>query len=162
MIVTDKNYINNVNTALAPERRPFKQDEKYKLKQKENEKLRELRQSKLRNQAKVMLGIALTFTIGFSVVYRYSTIYNMEKELSIATIKNDNMAKVNENLKLQLMQYNQIQSIEGKASKMNMVQPDKNQAVNVDYDKQIIKTSKNVTDDKKNKSFFQTIKDKLF
>lgn len=162
LIVTDKNYIYNGNNALIPERKSFGEDEKHRLRQEENEKLRNIKKSKLRNQAKVMIGIALTFTIGLSVVYRYSTIYTMEKKLSSVTINNDNMTKSNEDLKLQLMKYNQIQSLEDRASKINMVQPDKNQAVSVDYDRQIIKNSKNVIDDKKGKSIFQKIKDKLF
>lgn len=162
MIVTEKNYISNGNTALVPERKTYKEDDRRRLKQEENEKLRRLKQSKLRNQAKVMIGIALTFTIGFSVVFRYSTIYNMENKLSSATIQNNNAAKANESLKLQLMQYNQIQNIEAKASKMNMVQPDKSKAVQVDYDKPTIKTDKDVVNDKKNESIFQVIKDKFF
>lgn len=161
LIVTDKNYIYNGNNALVPERKSFKEDEN-RLRKEQNEKLRNLRQSKLRNQAKVMFGIALTFTIGLSVVYRYSTIYTMEKKLYSVTINNANMTKANEDLKLQLMKYNQIQNIEDRASKINMVQPDKNQAVSVDYDRQIIKNSKNIIDDKKGKSIFQRIKDKLF
>jgi cell division protein FtsL len=160
LIVTDKNYINNGNTALAPERKSS-EDKRYKVKQEENEKLRKLRQSKLRSQAKVMIGIALTFTIGFTVVYRYSSIYNMEKNLSAATMENDNMNKNNENLKLQLMKNSQIQIIEDKASKLNMVKSDKNQAAYVDYNRQTLK-SNNTVDSKKQKSIFQQIKDKLF
>lgn len=161
LILKDKNYINNGSSALQPERKHYGEDDKRSLIQEENKRRKKVKQSKLKYQAKVMFGIALTFIVGFTVVYRYSVIYNMEKQLSAATTKNNNAIKENENLKLELMKYNQIQSIRDRASKMNMVQTDKNKAVEVNYDRQTLKTDKNINDEK-DKSIFQVLKNLQF
>ncbi|UZW16097.1 hypothetical protein OSC52_09855 [Clostridium pasteurianum] len=160
LILKEKSYINNGSSALQPERKHYGEEDK-RLIQEENKRRKKLKQSKLKYQAKIMIGIALTFIVGFTIIYRYSVIYNMEKELSAATAKTNNAIKQNENLKLELMEYNQIQNIKERASHMNMVQPDKNKAVEVDYDRQTLKTDKSV-ENEKDKSILEILKSKIF
>lgn len=161
LIVKEKRYISAGNNALLPERRSNGEDQKKKLLQERNKKLKNEKQLKLKNQAKVMMGIGLTFLIGFTVVYRYSAIYTMESKLSASTLQTNNLVKQNESLKVQLMQYSQVQNIKDEADKLNMVQPDNSKAVAVDYDKPVIKYSSN-ENSQKSPSIFQIIKDKIF
>ena len=150
MVVTEKKYINNGNNALNPKRKPFR-EENNEFGRKDNEELRKSKQIKLRKQAMVMACIGLVFILGFSVVYRYSVIYTMQIKLQAANTNVDNIGKDNENLRLQLVQYNRLGDLQDKASKLNMVAPQKNNAVSLNYDKQTLKLkSSGDVQDKKN------------
>ncbi|WP_026881276.1 hypothetical protein [Clostridium akagii] len=156
MVVIEKNYINSGSTALQPKRKPIEKDNS-ELKRAENEKQRHKKQLKLKNQGLVILSIVLLFSLGSTLIYRYSEIYAMENTLIKSTSNSGNIEKDNENLRLQLVQHNRVSVVEDNAAKLNMVPIDKSQEVSLNYDKQTLTASENSDDTKDKQSFFNKI-----
>lgn len=129
------------NTVLAP-KRPHREVEKKQVK-KNNSK-------KVKSKFIIIRNIVMAFIIGIVLVGRYCAIYNMQKQLNTTKTNITELNKQNDNLKVELVKYNNIQYIEETAvSKLKMVAPDKNKAVfcNISQDK-INTVSKTVTSDK--------------
>lgn len=160
MVVTGKDYVSNGNLALKPKKKPI-WDNDRELKKAENEKLKVLKQLKLKSQALVIFSIALLFTLGSTVIYRYSKIYTMQNALIASSTSAQNIAKDNENLRYQLIQYDRIAVVEDNATKLNMVPLDKSAEVSVDYDKQTLNAGKNAADSQSKQSFFKKIVDTI-
>lgn len=163
MVVPNKNYEVNGNAALLPKRKTYEKDSKLnELKKAKEEHLKNKKQLQNKTRAKVMLSIFSIFVVGILLVFRYSTIYNMEKQLIETQSEANNLSKMNDSLRFQLAQYNNINYVEQKAAAMHMVEPDKKTAVYVNLNKQNIVSDKNSEANNKSMSFFEFIKSKLF
>lgn len=162
VVEANKNYSINGNAALVPKRRPFEEDEKLKeLKKAKEEYLRNKKLAQNRKRARVMLSIVSVFVVGVVLIYRYSEIYTMQKDLITAQAQVDTLNKNNDDLHYQLAKYNNINYIQQKAASLNMVQPDKSTIATVNLNKQnIVKTS--TDNSKKSLSILDIIMSKLF
>lgn len=139
MIVTNnKNTINGSN-ALVPQHIPSKHTEKQKyrdLEKLKREHIKINKQKSINKKAKVLRNILILFAIGITLVYRYSLIYNMEKEIinvkkEIASVNADN-----ENIRIGLLKYSNIEVIEKNAnSKLNMIPKSRMNVIYIDLDK---------------------------
>jgi cell division protein FtsL len=152
VVVTEKKYVNNGSSALNPQKKPFREGNN-ELQRKDKEELRKAKQVKLKKRAMIMCSIGFIFLAGFTVIYRYSMIYSMQIQLESNNANIDNIIKNNENLQLQLVQYNKLESLEDEASKLNMVTPEKNSSVSLDYDKQTLKLANNTSTQSKENIF---------
>ncbi len=121
------------NTVLAPKRTPYKKVEKKHISSNNKNK-------KNKNKFVIIRNIFLAFTIGLILVGRYCAIYNMQKQLNTTKSNITEMNKQNDNLKVELVKYNNLQYIEEVATtKLGMVAPNRNDAVycNISRDKVI-------------------------
>ena len=143
MIVVNENSVIRGNTVLKPEYNPYKndqaeQEEKRKRKIKHNKQ----KNRRMKNKVKVMRNIALTFIIGLTLVCRYCIIYDMQRELNSIKTNINVINRDNENLKVELVKYSNLQFIEETATnKLQMVKPDKGLAVYTNLDKEIIQST---------------------
>lgn len=141
MIVVNKDTISG-NAVLQPEEVPDYGKGQEKNREKEKLKREKLRQKRIKNKAKILRNILLIFVIGLLLVGRYCIIYNMQTQLN--SINNDisKLNSKNEQLKVNLVQYNNIQYIESTAiNKLHMVFPNKTSIVYTDLDKKNISTT---------------------
>lgn len=135
------NYING-NTVLAPSYDPIepsKKQEYEKLRKAKAENLNKKRKRSVNSKAITLRNIALIFIVGVTLIFRYATIYNVQKNLS--NIKNETISlnKENENLKVELVKATNLASIEKIATeKLNMVRAEKTQVVYADLTSQNI------------------------
>lgn len=162
MVASNKNYSINGNAALMPKRRPLEEDEELRqLRKSKEEHLRNKKHAQNKKKARVMLSIAFTFIVGVALVYRYSVIYTMQKNLISAQTDIDNLNKNNDDLHYQLAKYNNINYIQQKASDLHMVQPDKSTITTVNLNKHSVvkKDSANI---KNSPSIIEIIESKLF
>jgi cell division protein FtsL len=96
VIVVNEDSLISGNTVLKPKYSPFKNNEKKREEEEKNRKAKNRqRNRRLNGKVKIIRNIALTFIIGLILVGRYSTIYNMQKELNsiktnINTINREN------------------------------------------------------------------------
>lgn len=129
------------NTVLAPSHVPYR----------ESEHERQVKRNKARNKAKnkninkkviIMRNIMIAFIVGITLVGRYCIIYNLQSELNTTKQSIAAFSKENENLKVELVKYNNIQYIEDVAiNKLGMVTPDRNDAIYADISKDTIITA---------------------
>lgn len=127
------------NTVLAPKSTPYRKKE---IKQKQNN-------NKV-NKFGILRNIVIAFAIGLILIGRYSNIYNMQKQLNTTKSNITELNKQNDNLKVELVKYNNLQYIEEVAvNKLKMVPPIKDNAVYCNTDKErVITASKAVASDK--------------
>lgn len=129
--MVNKNNLINGNTVLAPDYTETEKDYKKQRKIKTN-KPKQIKRKQI-NKGKVILNILVTFIIGTIIICRYSSIYNMQRNLASLKTETTSLKKENENLKVELIKYCNLQHIEDKAIKeLNMVKPDKFSSVYVD------------------------------
>lgn len=150
MIITEKeNYING-STVLAPQFEPSeekKQNNKFK-KQTEIKK----RNKRVKNKLKIIRNISLTFLIGVILIGRYSKIYNLQKQLNTMNYDMNVLNKDNENLKVELVKFSNIQYIEEVATKkLQMIKPTKESIIYCDMKKEIFKYENNIKTENKSK-----------
>lgn len=138
MVISDNKYISSGSTALNPKKKPYN-DDYNDARKREREEKRKAREAKLKSQAMIMSGIFVFFILTFSVIFRYSMIYKMQMNLEAAETNVSDIQKDNQNLSLQLLQYNNISTIESKAAKLNMIDEQKSGSVSLNYDKQTLK-----------------------
>ncbi|MCY6370359.1 hypothetical protein [Clostridium ganghwense] len=165
MIVTNKKNAVSGSNALAPDYAPSRGVDEQKHKELEKSKKEHIKinkQKQIKKKAKVLRNIILAFGVGVTLVYRYCLIYNMEKNITevkkqIAVVNADN-----ENLKIGLLKYNNIEQIEKKATEqLNMIPRSRANAVQVDLGRNNFKkTHENGV--KKSNSFIEKIKKILF
>lgn len=135
MIVMNEENMINGNTVLQPEYKPYEKTDGNIHKKKNIS-----RQKKVKKKLKVLLNICVFFIIGLTLIYRYSVIYNMQTELNSVESNISDINRQNENLTVELVKYNNLEYIEKNAeSKLNMVVPDKGNAVYTNLNKPIIK-----------------------
>lgn len=149
IVVNEESFIQG-NTVLKPEYRPYRDNESHKEKNKKK-KLKKNRKNKTRlnNKVKVIRNIILTFIVGLVLVGRYCAIYNMQMELNLTKNNINEINRENENLKVELVKYNNLQYIEDIATnKLQMLPPDKGAAVYTDLGKENIKITEKKEQDK--------------
>lgn len=134
------------NTALAPNYVPYR----------ESERERQVKRNKAKNKnfnkkVVVMRNIMIAFIVGITLVGRYCIIYNLQSELNTTKQNIVALNKENENLKVELVKYNNIQYIEEAAiNKLGMVTPDRNDAIYADISKETIITAEGESNEGKN------------
>lgn len=166
MIIADKKYLVNGNTALVPERKRERDEEaeRYKrIKESQKEALRRKKQLKLKRQAGVIMSIFISFIIGITIIYRYSEIYTMQRGLTDIQNEEKEMQGKNEDLKYYLSQYDDINEVQKTATdKLHMVQPDNSKAVYANLDKKLIRVTEDENTSSDRKGLLEEIKSKLF
>jgi cell division protein FtsL len=134
------------NTVLAPNYVPYR----------ESERERQVKRNKAKNKnfnkkVVVMRNIMIAFIVGITLVGRYCIIYNLQSELNTTKQNIVALNKENENLKVELVKYNNIQYIEDAAiNKLGMVTPDRNDAIYADISKETIITAESESNEGKN------------
>lgn len=130
------------NTVLQPEEVPDYSKSEEKNRQEERLKREKLRQRRIKNKAKTLRNIILVFVIGLLLVGRYCIIYNMQTQSNSIDRDMSKLNSENEQLKVNLVQYNNIQYIESTAiNKLHMVFPNKTSVVYTNLDKKNIETT---------------------
>ncbi len=144
-VLNGKNMIDG-NTVLAPNYVPYR----------ESERERQVKRNKAKNKnfnkkVVVMRNIMIAFIVGITLVGRYCIIYNLQSELNTTKQNIVALNKENENLKVELVKYNNIQYIEEAAiNKLGMVTPDRNDAIYADISKETIITAESESNEGKN------------
>lgn len=162
VIITDKgNYIKG-NTALAPEIQHNEENNKESKAGKQ--KVIKERNLRIKNKLKVLRNISLIFIIGVTLIGRYGKIYSLQKQLNTVNQNVNSISRENENLKVELVRFSNIQYIEDVATKkLKMVRPTKQSMIYCDMNKEIFKYDNNNKDE--NKVSHNTLKEffsKLF
>lgn len=148
IVVNEESFIQG-NTVLQPEYRPYKDNKDYKEKNKKNLKRNRNTKKRINSKAKIIGNTILAFIIGLVLIGRYCVIYNMQMELNLTKHNINEINKENENLKVELVKYNNLQYIEETAtSKLQMLPPDKGAAVYTNLDKENIKITEKKVQDK--------------
>jgi cell division protein FtsL len=146
MNVLNEKYVINGNTVLAPNYMPYRESE-------QNGQVRKNKSNKKNINKKiiVMRNIMIAFIVGITLVGRYCIIYNLQSELNTTKQNISALNKENENLKVELVKYNNIQYIEDVAvNKLGMVTPDRNDAIYADVSKETIITAESESNEGKN------------
>jgi cell division protein FtsL len=147
---TKSNYING-NTVLAPQYDPSIDEEYLKLKKKRKERLKNKNKKAVKTKLTIIRNIVLVFIVGVTLIGRYSSIYNMQKQVNNTQDEITNLNLQNDNLKVELVKQSDITKIEDTAvKKLNMVQPDKNVATYIDLSKDNFNNDTKITADKNN------------
>lgn len=164
MIVVNENSVIRGNTVLKPEYDPYKD----KQAERDKERKRKIKQNKQRNKrmkskVKVMRNIALTFIIGMTLVARYCIIYDMQRELNSIKSSISYTNRENENLKVELVKYNNLQFIEETATnKLQMTKPDKGLAVYTNLSKEVIQSREKKKEIEEQQNIWNKLRKVLF
>ncbi|MFL0251604.1 septum formation initiator family protein [Clostridium neuense] len=166
MIITSKKFSVEGSTALSPQKKEviITEDDKYKkIKESQKDILRRKKQIQLKRQARIIAFIFITFIIGFTVIYRYSKIYTLQREFANVQDKASVLKSQNDDLNKRLMMYSNIDEIQSKATEeLHMIEPDNTKAVFVDLNKNSVKLQKNYGESNQGKSIVEVIESKLF
>ncbi|MBM7869371.1 cell division protein FtsL [Clostridium pascui] len=163
MIITEKkayeSYING-NTVLAPEPE-ISQNEGHK---ENNNKKGTKKDKKISSgKLKALRNIGVTFIIGVTLIGRYSMIYGMQRELNAIGLEINTINKENENLRVELVKFNNLQYIEDVATKkLNMVSPTKSNIMYCNLKNEMVKASQKQLDTQKDEGFIKNFFSKLF
>lgn len=165
MIITNKNNIVSGNNALSPQNIPSKHLDETKYRDFEKSKRQHLKINKeksIKKKIKVLTNIILGFTIGITLIYRYSLIYNIEKDITQVNREISKVDSQNENLKIGLLKYNNIGEIEKKSTKeLNMIPQSISNVIYIDLKKNNF-NSFSKQEDKKSNNLLKKLKDILF
>lgn len=152
------NYING-NTVLAPQYDPSIDEEYLELKKKRKEKLKINNKKNMKIKLATIRNIILVFIIGVTLIGRYSSIYNMQKQLNKMQNEITDFNRQNDSLKVELVKQNDVAKVQETAvTKLNMVQPDKNSVIYTNLSKDNFNTDAKVTADKNNNIIDKLIK----
>jgi cell division protein FtsL len=143
LIINDRNNING-NNALAPQKMPSRQidyDKQRDLEKLKKEHIKINKQKSVNKKAKILRNIIFCFIIGITVIYRYSIIYNIEKDILDVKSEISTVNSENENLKIGLLKYSNIKEIENNAVKnLNMFPKNESNIVYIDLEKNNFKS----------------------
>lgn len=133
MIVVNDNRAINGNTVLAPTPEKKEQgDKKQQLKKNLNEEKRK----SIKRKLSILRNIALLFMIGILLLGRYSAIYGMQRNLADINNQINDMNVDNDNLKVELVKFDNIDYIKDIADKkLHMVEPTKDSVIYSDLSK---------------------------
>lgn len=165
MIVVNEDSIIRGNTVLQPEYKPYRdveaeEQKKAKIKRAKEKKLK---QRKMKNKLRVMRNIGLTFVIGLLLVGRYCVIYNMQMELNSMESNINEINRDNENLRVELVKYSNLQYIEETAvNKLHMLPPDKGSAIYTNLDKDVLQYTEKKSAEKEQQNIWNKLKKSLF
>lgn len=161
----DKQSRINGNTVLAPEYVPsrrHKNEEDEKLKRERKQKLINERNIKVKKKTRTLKNIGIVFVLGVTLIGRYCAIYNMQKNLSEVKTQISTLNKENENLRVELVKFNNMVYIEDIAvNKLHMVRPEKSLAIHLNLSKDNFEDTLS-ENDIKHESLLQKIKNILF
>lgn len=139
MIVTNNKTSINGNNALAPQKisyKPSKDNELRELEKQKREHIKINREKAIEKKIKILRNIIFSFAIGILVIYRYSVIYNIEKDIVDVKTQISAVNAENENLKIDLLKYNNIKELESKAvNELNMVPKSLSSVIYIDLEK---------------------------
>jgi len=156
MNVLNEKIMINGNTVLAPNHAPYRESEQ-KRQVKKNKSARKAMNKKV----VIMRNIMIVFIVGITIIGRYCMIYSLQDQLNTTQHNISALNKENENLKVELVKYNNIQYIEDVAvNKLGMVTPDRNDAIYADISKNTIIASE--TESKESKNAVSVLADKIF
>lgn len=144
IIGNDELYVSG-NTVLKPERVQVEREskERYERLEKHKNQLRVKKEKEAKvHKARVISLIFISFIIGFTVLYRYSLIYSIQKDYVEARHSVATLEKENENLKINLVKLEDDKTIKDKISSLKMVTANKNLCVNVDLNKDVFNEKK--------------------
>jgi len=162
VIVVNEDILISGNTVLKPKYNPYRNDEKEQ-KQKSRKIKNKQKNRRLRNKIKIIRNIALTFIVGLILVGRYSIIYNMQKELNSVKSNINTINKENENLKVELVKFNNIQFIEETAmTKLHMIRPDKSLAIYTNLSKETIQSTEKKNEIEEQQNIWNRLREMLF
>ena len=146
MNVLDEKFVINGNTVLAPNYMPYRESEQNGQVRKNNSNKKNINKKII-----VMRNIMIAFIVGITLVGRYCIIYNLQSELNTTKQNITALNKENENLKVDLVKYNNIQYIEDVAvNKLGMVTPDRNHAIYANISKNSIITAESKNSESNN------------
>ena len=154
--MTNEDVMIRGNTVLAPRQVPnrHREIEKKQIKRKKTNR-------RIKNKLLVMRNIILVFVIGMILVGRYCAIYNMQKQLNSINSNITELSKTNDNLKVELVKYNNLHYIEEVATtKLKMITPNRNDAIYCNISKEIIISTSGQSDT--NTSFLSKIIKSIF
>ena len=138
------------NTVLAPNYEPYRESE-HERQVKRNKARNKARNKDINKKVVIMRNIMIAFIVGITLIGRYCIIYNLQSELNTTKQNIAALNKENENLKVELVKYNNIQYIEDAAiNKFGMVTPDRNDAIYADISKETIITAESESNEGKN------------
>lgn len=165
MIIAENKNIVSGSSALAPQRIPSKDRETQR--HKDLEKLRKEHQrinkeKSINKKVVILRNIALLFIVGLTLVYRYSIIFNMEKDILDVKKQISNINAENESLRINLLKYNDINLLEEEAFKnLNMIPKSRVNDIYIDLDKNNFKN--NIQEgEKESDNLFSKIKKILY
>lgn len=162
IVVNEENSISG-NNVLQPEYVPYIDQEDKERELRRKAKNKRLKQKKIKDKIKVLRNIILSFIIGITLVGRYCVIYNMQRELNSISTNINELNKENENIRVDLLKYNNIQYIENIAvNKLHMIYPDKGSAVYTDLKKQNVKLIDNKEKETQIKNLWNKLEKMLF
>jgi cell division protein FtsL len=162
IVVNEDNLISG-NTVLKPKYSPYRNNEKDREEERNRKARKRQRNGRLKGKVKIIRNIALTFIVGLVLVGRYSIIYNMQKELNSIKSNINTINRENENLKVELVKFNNIQFIEDTAiNKLHMVRPDKSLAIYTDLDKEIVQSTEKKKETEEQQNIWNKLKKILF
>ncbi|WP_410506413.1 septum formation initiator family protein [Haloimpatiens sp. FM7315] len=159
----DKNSIRG-NTVLKPSKNNETSDESYKeLLKKQKELLHKNRKKVLMKKMKIIRNIGVTFLVAMLLLVRFAVICNLKQNVANTEKNITKISKENENLKVELLKYDNIQYIEKiAAKKLNMEKATLNNALYCNLEKNhVTKEIENKNKPKKN-SVMQYLISKLF
>ena len=157
VIVANEDIMIRGNTVLAPSQVP------YVNREKEKNQIIKKKNRKIKKQAIFIRNIFIAFIIGLTLIGRYSTIYNMQQQLNSTKSNINEMNKENDNLKVELVKYNNLHYIEEVATnKLHMITPNRNDAIYANISKNTIVSTTASTNTEANKSFMSKAIDKIF
>lgn len=112
----------NGNTVLAPQKTALP---KEKVKVEKKRKKKSIGQQERVLRALKFAGcLGATLAVSFTILFRYSSIYSYQKEIIKINNEISKISQENENLKVQLLKFNNISYIEEVATKqLKMVRP---------------------------------------
>jgi len=163
-VLIEKENMFNGNTVLAPAYLPAKKVDEYeKLKKARQESLKKSQQLRINKKCKTLLSIFSIFILGVIMIFRYSVIYDMERQTSKERTIASNLVIDNDNIEIVLAKYKDISKIEDYAiTKLHMIQPDKGSAIYMDLSKNNFLVSHKDIAKSKGNEIINKIKDFLF
>ncbi|MDP4177031.1 MAG: hypothetical protein Q8900_01660 [Bacillota bacterium] len=160
MVMNKENLIVG-NTVLSPQHETFEKEyEKLTKYKKEINAIN--KQKRIQNKIKTMIFIAILFAVGFSVIYRYSVLYSMEKNMYSLDSKIENVKTDNENLKIKLLKNSNLKKLDDAATKLNMFYPTKSSVIYCDLAKDNFSKAKENKNKNIQENLFKKIRDMLF
>jgi len=131
IMMNKENYVIG-NTVLAPIYEPEDPSKNQKLK-----KLKKINDKKLNIKVKFLSYMAITFIVGLILVFRYTSMYSVEKNLS--NIKNEtiNLNQENDDMKVQLVNVSNLDNVQKIATEqLHMVKVNQDQVIYADLTKE--------------------------
>lgn len=155
-VIYNGNIING-NTVLVPDYEPYRKKSEEK-----NKKLRQIKKEQANKRKlvyeKVLSLVLCIFVFGIASIYRYCSVYKAQMQLTEVNSKISSIQKENDDLRLKMVKYNNMQYIEETAtSKLHMVRADKNSVIYANLTNNYFQDSKQKKTSLQNYSFFEKI-----